>query len=330
MNFTTYIGIDVSKLTLDFCVYDQVSRHFIRIENSSDSIENIFETDLILKQLRKTKAFFCIEQTGIYSNLLIQFLQKKKYHFAVPSALHIKYSIGLTRAKTDKLDAERIAVFASKNVEELRQWIPQREIIDELQALVRLLKKLKTVKGIFKNRLTEGGKFLNRKIHGIVYNHCIKTVEAIEKDIHQIELDIDTIIQSDNTLKRLYQILCSVRGVGPVLAHTLIVLTNEFKKFPGPNQFACYAGIAPFERSSGTSLNKKARISRLANHEIKSLLHIAAMSAIRSKTEYKLYFDRKVEQNKPKMLILNAIRNKIIKRVFCCVRENRLYENRIK
>lgn len=327
MSYTTFVGIDISKLTLDFCIYNTISKHFLKIENSIAAITDAFDTDIVLKNIRKTKTLFCMENTGIYQNFIVEYLSKKKLKFSVPSALEIRYSLGITRGKTDKIDAERIALYAERYQDQLKQWEPKRKVIIHLHHLNNLLKKLKKIKVILKVRSNEGNVFNDKKMQTYIQQYCSNTLAAIDNDIKATQEEIISVIQSDEILNRMYDIICSVKSAGPILAATLIVVTNEFKKFQGPNQFACYAGIAPFERSSGTSLNKKPHVSRLCNREMKTLLHLNAMGAIHAKGEYRTYYERKVAENKPKMVVLNAVRNKIIKRIFSCIRDNRLYED---
>jgi transposase len=71
----------------------------------------------------------------------------------------------------------------------------------------------------------------------------------------------------------------------------------------------------PFPNQSGVSI-KRDRVSKLANQKLKKLLHMAAMSCIRAHGELKEYFIRKVKEGKNKMLVINAIRNKLVHRMF--------------
>ena len=84
----------------------------------------------------------------------------------------------------------------------------------------------------------------------------------------------------------------------------------------------------PFEHSSGTSVRGKARVSHMANKKVKTTLHMAALSAIKMEGDIRDYYLRKVEEGKHKMSVINAVRNKIVKRVFACVRENRMFEKK--
>ncbi|SKC10937.1 Transposase IS116/IS110/IS902 family protein, partial [Soonwooa buanensis] len=86
-----------------------------------------------------------------------------------------------------------------------------------------------------------------------------------------------------------------------------------------------YAGVAPFEYSSGSSIYRKPRVSTMADKELKKVLHLAALSSIRLKNDLAIYFQRKVAEGKNKMSILNAIRNKIIHRIYALIKNESVY-----
>ncbi|HVD98411.1 MAG TPA: IS110 family transposase [Cytophagaceae bacterium] len=134
----------------------------------------------------------------------------------------------------------------------------------------------------------------------------------LKNDLSKTEKLIGEVIASDHELKRIFAIVTSVEGVGPVTALEIILTTNEFKDIREAKKYACYAGVAPFENKSGISLKGRAKVSKFANKMVKSLLHMAALSAIKMKGEMKVYFDRKVTEGKNKMAVINAVRNKII------------------
>jgi transposase len=120
-------------------------------------------------------------------------------------------------------------------------------------------------------------------------------------------------------MKELYDLMVSVKGVGLILASNLLVVTNCFRGFENSRKFACYAGLAPFEKQSGTSLKKKSRVSHYANKKIKVLLNLSAGSAIQSDPELKAYYQRRIANGKSKMSTLNIVRNKIVHRIFAVV-----------
>ena len=114
--------------------------------------------------------------------------------------------------------------------------------------------------------------------------------------------------------------------MGKVTAVQIIVDTNEFKDIREGKKYACHSGVVPFEHRSGSSVHLRSRVSHLANKCTKTLLHMAALSPIRMAGEMKEYYQRKVAEGKNKMSVMSSIRNKLILRVFACVRNNRVYQ----
>jgi transposase len=107
----------------------------------------------------------------------------------------------------------------------------------------------------------------------------------------------------------------------------MIVETNAFKDFGDPRKFCCHAGVAPFSFSSGSSIRSRNRVFQRADKSIKSLLHMEALTvATRSKGELHEYYLRKVAEGKNKMSVLNAIRTKLVHRMFAVIRNNKFYE----
>jgi transposase len=106
----------------------------------------------------------------------------------------------------------------------------------------------------------------------------------------------------------------------------MIITTNEFKNISDPKKYACYSGVVPFEHTSGSSVRGRTRVSHFANKNTKRLLHMAALSIIRYHGELKTYWLRKIQEGKHKMVILNAIRNKLIQRVFAVVKRGTKYQ----
>ena len=106
----------------------------------------------------------------------------------------------------------------------------------------------------------------------------------------------------------------------------MIIVTGEFTKISEPKKFACYSGVAPFPHKSGTTIRGKTRVSNLANMNLKKLLHLAALSAIQCDEELGTFYKRKTQEGKNKMSVINAVRNKLISRVFACIKDKRMYQ----
>ena len=87
-------------------------------------------------------ALFCMEYTGIYNYILVDFLTRKHYAIWVENALAIKKSLGFQRGKSDQLDAKRIAQYAYRFQDKAQRWLPDRAVIRQLKALVSMRERL--------------------------------------------------------------------------------------------------------------------------------------------------------------------------------------------
>jgi transposase len=327
MQFTKILGIDISKKTFDVALSEN--------KVNSKIINNQFTNNLkgfqsLLKWLKTEKVnleelLVCMENTGVYHRSLVVFLQSKEIFAWVETPVEIKWSMGLQRGKNDSVDAQRIALYAFRNQDKAKNYSSLdkslQKIADLMATRERLIKARKMllvpVKEMLQSGLKEEAKVMEKA--------CSKSVGALEKEVKAIEIQLEKIIESEEELSENYKIVRSVRCVGLVCSLHLMVYTHNFTKFDNAKQIASYCGIAPFEYSSGTSVRGKTKVHNMANKVLKTSLHMCSVSSVRHNPEMKQYMERKVAEGKNKMLILNAIRNKILQRVFACVREKRMY-----
>jgi transposase len=306
MQIKHFVGIDVSRDTLDLSVVvDGISQQHYRITNRTIDIGSTINK--IMKSFGATMddSIFCMEHTGLYNLPLVKWLQNHQGKIWMESEVHIRKTLGLVRGKNDKVDSIRIAMYAYINRHQIKLWKAPRKLNTANQ----------------EQRL-----FMDKDIMRSLNRYTQKTVVVINKQIEAIENEILGLIKEDEKLNRMYQIITSVHGVGFVTASYILVTTNEFININNPKKYACYSGVVPFEHSSGSSVRGKTRVSHMANKNIKTLLHLAALSTIRKQGDLHEYYNRRVAEGKNKMSVLNAIRNKLILRVFACVNQNREYE----
>jgi transposase len=328
MEFTYFIGTDVSKNELDFAVMRGSTLLFHQeIANTQEAIVSFIKELAKLPDFHLNHCVFCMEHTGIYNNHLLACLYKKKANIWLEAAIQIKNSSGKLRGKNDKVDSIRIAAYAYTQRGKVRLWVPRREIIQQLAHLSTARTRLITAKKMLKTPLKELDGFGPKKITGPGASICSHALKAIDADLERADNKIDELIAADPELSRLFSLVTSVSGVGKVTATQILITTNEFKDINNAKQYACYAGVAPFTNDSG-KIEKKARVSHMANKKVKTLLHMSALIAIQHNKDIKLYYNRKVnEEKKNKMSVINAVRNKLILRIFACVNHNSPYQN---
>ena len=326
--FKHFLGIDVSKEYFDAVII---------LDGKEKSIHSQFANDCkgiksLCKWLKEQGSTFentlvCLEHTGMYGKLIIKCLMIEKFSLWVEMSLKIIRSIGVQRGKNDKVDAQRIAYYAMKNVEQAVIFNTPRKEIDKIRNLLSLREKLVATKASLLRNVKELKAFdletarLSEKLQK-------STIKGIDLDLKSIEKQLDKIINEDENLSNIFTIATSIPGIGKVTALFLICFTNEFKMYSTPRQLACYAGVVPFEHTSGKSVRSKPKVHYMANKKLKKQLHMCALSAITSDPELKKYFNRKVEEGKNKMLVINNVRNKLVHRVCACIRENKMFEKR--
>jgi transposase len=327
MQFKLFVGIDVSKDTLDFSVVTQGKEVAnFQIKNSAKAIKKGLHDLARLQDYHLTETLFCLEYTGLYNNHITSFLESKAANIWVEKAIQIKRSSGLQRGKSDKIDACRIALYAFRNQDKARLWSAPREVLQQLKRLTRLRDRLLIMKSQLQKPMQESKRFDSKEIYTGIKQACQASLKAIKSDLKKIDQQIKAVIKSDASLKHLFDLVTSVGGVGPVIGCEMLLTTNEFKNIDDPKKYACYAGVVPFEHTSGSSVRGKSRVSHFANKNSKRLLHMAAISIIRYSGELKTYWLRKLKEGKHKMVVLNAIRNKLIQRVFAVVKRGTKYQ----
>lgn len=327
-NIKYFVGIDIAKATFNYCV--RYGGGQVINGKTANQLESIHEFLSMLKQIpgcQVSNVIFGMEVTGVYGNVLIEALSKLKAKFVVEPALRIKNSLGIIRGKNDKLDASRIARYLIKNLHELKLWVPKRKIIQEMNSLSTLRQRIIKIQGMMTVPLKEDKEFINEPILKVNNELCNPTLTELKKLITNIDTHLKQLWTQDEQCKRLMQIMLSVTGIGPVTALQILIHTNEFKSITNPRAFASYCGVAPFEYGSGTSVKKAPRVSHYANKKIKSLLHTGVIVLITHDPDTKAYYKRRVEVDKKnKMSTINAIKFKLICRIFACVRGDRLYD----
>lgn len=322
-----FVGFDVSKETLDACVLLGGQLHSEKKLANEPKVLKQWLAQLV-KELcvSKSEWLLCMEHTGIYCAHVIEVTAYLGLDLWIEDASRIKAFHSLSRGKNDQLDAQRIAKYAYIKQEYAKLWQAPRPEIRKLKALNQLRKRLLNTR---QRLAVPMGEDEYMKIGAWAKEHQkhIKNIlKEVDLQIREIENEMNQIIASDEHLNALYSHISSVRGVGLIVGVSILVITNEFKWINDPRKMACQCGVAPFPYESGKSIRGRTKVSHRAHKPMKVLLNLAARSAVSSPGELRDYYQRKVEEGKNKMVVLNAIRNKIIHRVFACVRDQRKYD----
>ena len=158
--------------------------------------------------------------------------------------------------------------------------------------------------------------------------HWTKVIAVLDRQIEEVDKEIEGLVASDKGISRQVELLKTIDGIGDRIAIYMVALTLGFTRFGNPRQFLCYAGLAPFQYTSGKSIHSKSKVSQRANKQAKAFLHLAAVSAAThmKSSEYRDYYERKTAEGKHPMCVLNAVRAKLVSRMFAVIRRNSPYQ----
>ena len=326
LKFNSFVGIDISKKTFDATLivsgYAADNHHCFPQTKEGFAA---FVTWLKTHRATISNTLICMEHTGLYTNGIIHFLMKANALLWVEMAIKIKRSMGLQRGTDDKASSLIIAEYAMRFSDRARLWKPAdmqlcrlRDLISQRDRIVNAIKQLTVpIEEIKSCGNASDAKDLER-LQRPAINGLIKAKE-------KIEAAIAIFISGDEKIRKTIELVCSIKGIGLQTAASLYAYTKGFTMFENAKQLACYCGVVPFSKSSGTSVRFKPGVSPFANRKLKSLLHLCAMAALRWDKEIKTYYERKVAEGKNKMSVINAIRNKLLLRIFAVLRDQRPY-----
>lgn len=320
-----YAGVDISKEKLDVAVKD----------GEGNVVEQVVITNKPAHIKRWLKKFFkqygasaeelviCCENTGIYSNPLQSSCTELQVPLWVEHAYRISKASHDLRGKSDAQDAVRIADYCLRYKDRFQPFSPVDEEVEELQELNAVRDDLMKRKNQLMNQLREAKEFAPKR-YKTLKKHLGPMIKIAEHQLKKVNEEIKALIEQNEKLNKNIKLICSVPGVGLQNAIAIVVVTDNFARFKSAKHLACYAGVVPFPNQSGRVI-KRDRVSRHSNRNLKRLLHMAAMAMIRCDDEIKAYFERKVEQGKHKMSIINAVRNKIVHRIWAVVQRQEPY-----
>ena len=334
MNKELYFGVDVSKNWLDVAYYNGVTIDWkgghIRVDNN---LHGFIQIGKWLKKLNAEKdcALFCMEYTGLYSQGFRLWLEKEdiKYGMVQPRKMHrFEPDLGeneraIDRIKTDEVDSFRIAMYCEKHQRKIKTS-PSKLPGEAYLKLKRLLSERKQYtkqSTLYKQQLhdiseydTEGS--CKRKQYGL---------DFVKNQIHQTDKEIQKVLEQDPNLATNYNLLRSIKGIGLVVAVETIVLTENFTSISNPRKYACYIGIAPARKESGISVKGGEHVSRKGFTQAKADLSIVCLVSIKWDPNIKAYWERKKSEGKCTGIVLNAIKFKLVLRMFAVIKRQQPY-----
>lgn len=324
------MGMDVSKEWVDLALMkvanhqkDTMTCH--RFDNTAPGMEQMDSWLQAQGVSFDQHSLLVVENTGVYHRRIWQWCTEKGLPLHIGNAARIKWSLGIARGKSDGVDSRRLCAYAYKERDELTATPLHSAALTALRDLLRARSRLKQQATSIKVYLGELKGTTTAELYQVLQAAHQALVEGLTASLKAVEAQIKAAVASDDALRQNYQLLTSVPGIGHLTAVYLLCCTHNFALKPSGKQLASYAGVAPFGYQSGKSIKGKDRVHPMANKELKRLLHLGALSAIRYPGEFKAYYERKTSEGKHPLSVLNAIKNKLALRAAAVVIKQKSY-----
>ena len=318
-----FVGADLSKKSIDLVIHS--TKDHLCIQNTNAGFKQMIIW-LKKSRLNISQIILVMEHTGLYSFCFEKFLFEKAIKFSKVNPVDIKFSIGITRGKSDKVDASRIARYGAEKPEGLKVQTQVSKALEGLKMLNTSRDKLVRTRASLKTSVEEF-RNIGMSDREPSLRSQLKIIKVLDKEITILDDHIQATIRQESALSKNYDLLISINGVGPVVATNTIIKTGNFIRFSNGRKFACYCGIAPFEHKSGTSIRGKTRVNHMADKAMKTLLDLAAKTAIRCEPDIRAFYVKRTAMGKSKMSTINIIRNKIVGRMFAVVKRQTPYKS---
>ena len=296
------IGIDISKAKFDATILFQNNKvKTKKFDNKRSGFLEMFEW---LKKQDALEAHACLEATGIYGEALATHLFDAGFQVSVVNPAQVKgfAQCELSRTKTDKADSQLIARFC--RAINPPPWRPKLQHIQELQAWVRHLEGLQSLYRQEANRLEVAPLCVQSSMKAIV--------KRLAKEIERVKEQIKVHIEQHPDLRNKKKLLETIPGIGEATIAQVLAFMGNIEDFKNAKQLAAFVGLNPKQRQSGTSVQGRAKLSKMGNSNLRRAFYMPAVSAKNHNPVMKDFAARLEAAGKAKMLIIGAIKRKLV------------------
>jgi transposase len=330
-----FIGIDFSKEKVDVAVVfaegltETAARVFNEFKNSASGFKQLTKWVKSVSDCKDASSWlFCGENTGDYSKPLCNHLYGNGYDMWLENAKSIKDASGLRRMKSDRADASMIAEYAMRNYDRAIIYEPLSKSLSQLRELYLYRQMVVRHRCSFQVRRGEKRLTMEKSPAKTTISQSERhIVSELNKEIAKVDEKIAALIANDEELMEVFTIVTSVPGIGTQNAVCLMAYTNNFRKFNfDSRKIACYYGLAPFGKDSGTSVHTDPHVHYMANRQIKAMLTQAALAAVNFNPTIGAYYRRLISAGKKKQVALNNVKNKLVHIVTAMVRNKQKFD----
>ena len=313
------VGIDVSANSLDVAYWEQEQGEAVfqgKFPNTSKGFQTIAQKiKRRCEETDTTSVLIVMEPTGGYEQPFARFAIECEWQVSLPNPYRVRKwaeAMGV-RAKTDRHDARTLAHYGF--MQNPHQWKPLPPEVEQLEHLLDRLANLQDMLNREKNRTHSAGYHVNP--HEAAHDDLKESISSLEQRIKQIQGAIKAHLKAYPHLWEQKKLLLTVSGVGEKNVLYILVMMHRWGALTSGEGDAkglvAYLGLDPKPHESGTSVYKRARISRQGNRPLRSRLYMGALGGIKGKNSpLRAFYNRLVGRGKAKKLALVASARKIL------------------
>jgi transposase len=314
-----YVGGDVSKKNIDAAYWATEKAKMIgSFANEPAGFEKLAES--VEQVAGERQICLVLEPTGSYHLSLVAFALDRGWDVALPNPKRVQeWAAGMGyRVKHDRVDSRKLAHYGA-----VCQPPPQPPVPAQLVQLDNLLKRQQDLAHLLQQE--------RNRHHALEVRPTVDplTMASVERTIAFLEAELEAINQAITTffdqqpeynsqLKRLRQL----PGVGPKNAPHLLLLLCRWDILTAgqgtAKQLTAFVGLDPTPYSSGSSVFKRASISKMGDSHIRSLLYMGALGGVRGHNPLRNFYQALVKRGKAKRLALVASARKILVWAWAC------------
>jgi transposase len=312
------LGIDISKLKFDLCLLRENGK--LKHKVFANTASGFLQLSAWLEKQKVEHVHACMEATGTYGEALATYLFEAGHRVSIinPASIKAYANSRLSRTKTDKADATLIAQFCAER--KPPAWTPLPREVRDLQALVRRLESLLEMHQMEVNRLEAVAN--NDPVRDSLTEH----IAFLDNEIKRTESLIRDQINQHPTLREQRELLVSIPGISDTTAAKLLAEILEVKLYKSARQLAAFAGLVPRLHESGSSIKRKARLSKTGAPRLRKALYFPAIVAIKYNPYIKAMSLRLKERGKCPMQIIGAAMRKLVHLAYGVLKSGRPFD----
>jgi transposase len=310
------LGIDVSQANLAVAL--SLEEGVNRQGDFSNDAKGFGQLARWVQRQTDKCVWVCLEATGRYSEAIAHALYAAAWVEQVsvlnPSRIHAYGRSHLRRSKTDKADALLLAHYAATQNPD--GWIPLSPHQQTLQELMRHRDNLLEMRQQVRNRLKAGvhSAGVQRQLH--------EQDELLTRQLAEAEAEVQQQIKQDEQLHHQFKLLCSIPGVGPILAAHFLAEVPDITRFDNAGQLAAFAGLVPLQHQSGKG-ERPGRLAKTGNVHLRTAFYMPALCAARHNPLIATFVARlQAQGNKAKMTIVAAVMHKLLRLAYGVLKSN--------